>query len=111
MKTVVIINTQGMGVGDESLSMVLVGAFIRKMWARDERIDAILVYNSGVKCLAEGSSVLDAFSGIEEAGVDVVVCGTCIDHYNLEDKMKVGRRSGMEEIVDMMMAADKVITI
>lgn len=111
MKTVVIVNSEGMGSGDKELGMILMGAFIRKMWARDERMDSILVYNSGVKCLADGSTVLDAFSGIEEAGVDIVACGTCIDHYELNDKIKAGRRSGMEEIVDIMMSADKVITI
>lgn len=111
MKTAIVINYAAMGHGDELLGEKLIGAFIRKMWAREDRPDTILLYNGGVKLAASSSPILDALSGIEEAGVEILSCGTCIDHYKLENHMMVGRSTSMEEIVDIMMTYDKVITV
>lgn len=111
MKTVYIINSQYFGSGDEALGSKLMGAFLKKIWARSEKPDALIFYNSGVKLLTKQSMVLDALHGLSDAGVDLVACGTCINDYQLKDDVEVGRISGMEEIVDMTMNADRCITV
>jgi len=111
MKKVFIINSEFYGHGNDELGHKLMGAFLKKVWARDKKPYAIIFYNSGVKLLAKGSFYLDALTGLEDAGVDLIACGTCLDSYDLKDKMMVGRVSGMEEIVDVMMNAKSVITI
>ncbi len=78
---------------------------------KDGRPDVIICYNSGVKVMAKGSSVLDALHGLFGKGVEIIACGTCIDFYELGDKIEVGRRSDMAEIVSIVMNADKVVTI
>jgi selenium metabolism protein YedF len=111
MKKVVIINSDSLGRGDDNLGQRLMGAFLRKLWAREEKPDAIICYNGGVKLIAKGSAVLDVLSGLQEAGVDILACGTCIEHFNLVNDIKVGRISNMEEIASIFMTAESVITV
>lgn len=111
MKKVIIINSESLGRGDEGLGQRLMGAFLRKLWAREEKPDAIICYNSGVKLMAKGSTVLDAMDGLSGAGVDILACGTCVEHYNLMNDMQVGRVSNMEEIASILMTAESVVTV
>jgi hypothetical protein len=64
-----------------------------------------------VKLLAEGSPALPSLAGLEEGGVDLVACGTCVDHFQLRDRIKVGRVGGMDEILRILAEAAKVITL
>lgn len=111
MKRVFVINNEFMGHGDNALGTTLMGVFLKKVWARESKPDAMIFYNSAVKMLAKGSVYLDALSGLEESGVDLIACGTCIKFYGLSDSMVVGRISGMEEVVDVMQRAESTITI
>lgn len=111
MNTVIVINQNSMGSGDAALGEVLIGAFLKKLWARATKPDMIVLYNSGVKLLSKESMFLDALYGLEESGVEVIACGTCLDHYSIDSELKVGRRSDMVEIVSIMMDSEKVITI
>lgn len=111
MAYIVIINQEGMGIGDAALGSKLMGAFLKKLWAREEKPEAICFYNSGVKLLTQGSFVLDALSALESSGVDLLACGTCLDAFGITDALQVGMVSNMEAIVDQMIRADKVITL
>ena len=111
MKKVFVINSKYFGNGNDALGSKLMGAFLRKLWARQDKPDILIFYNSGVELLAKDSMVLDALIGLEEAGVELVACGTCIDDYGLRNDIKTGRISNMEEIVSIMMSSDSVITI
>ncbi|MBN2259931.1 MAG: sulfurtransferase-like selenium metabolism protein YedF [Clostridiales bacterium] len=111
MKKVFVLNSEYFGHGDNKLGNQLMGAFLKKVWGKDEKPDAIIFYNSAVKLLARGSDYLDALTGLEEAGVELLACGTCINSYELKEHMEVGLISGMQEIVEIMMEAESVITI
>ncbi len=108
---IVVINSETMGRGDSELGQRLLGSFLRKLWARPQKPDVIIFYNSGVKLLARGSTVLDALKGLADAGVDLVACGTCISFFQLKDSLEVGRIGDMEEIAGLFMTADHTITI
>ena len=111
MKSVIVINRNTMGSGDDELGKILIGAFLKKIWARTIKPDMVILYNSGVLLMQKKSMYLDAFDGLEQAGVEILACGTCLDHYNIEGELKVGRRSDMAEIVNIMMESEKVVTI
>lgn len=111
MKTAIVINSDCFGKGDDELGTRLLGAFLRKLWAWEELPGTIICYNSGVKLIAKGSHVLDALCGLSEKGVEIIACGTCIDHFGLEDNIQIGRKTDMAEIVSIMMSSDKVITV
>lgn len=111
MNKVWIINRSAMGEGDRELGETLMRAFLNKLRARDEVPAAMLFYNEGVKLLTTGSYVLDAFDALEQKGVQLLACGTCLNYYGLSDTLRVGQVSNMEEIVDYMHRADQVITL
>jgi hypothetical protein len=110
MKTVIVINSEGMGQGDGALARRLMIPFLEQI-RRHEEVEALLFYNYGVRLAAEGSEVLQSLVAIHEGGIDVLCCGTCVNALGLEGKIKVGRVSNMEEIVKTLMEADKVVTL
>jgi intracellular sulfur oxidation DsrE/DsrF family protein len=71
----------------------------------------MLFYNSAVKLLTANSPVLDALTGLASAGVDLVACGTCVSFFGVADPLPAGRVSDMQEIVQIILAADKVVTM
>jgi intracellular sulfur oxidation DsrE/DsrF family protein len=87
------------------------GAFLRKLWSYAQKPETIVFYNSGVMLLAQGSPCMDALDGLFQAGVDLVACGTCVAHYQLRERLAFGRVSDMQEIVSLLMQAEKVITV
>ena len=111
LKKVVVINSEFMGAGSDELGAKLMGPLLRKFWAGETKPEAMLFYNSGVKLLAEGSTVRDALTGLYDAGVDIIACGTCCTFFEIADQIEVGRISDMQEISGIMMTADTVITI
>ena len=109
MKTTIILNSESMGKGNDELGKKLMGSFLRKICMLDNKPDAILFYNSAVKLLAKGSSVLDALYSLSDAGVDLIACGTCVSFYELDDNIEVGRVSNMDEIVRTLQKSEKII--
>lgn len=111
MKKVVVLNSDVMGGDSRELGERLINSFLLKLWASKEKPDAIIFYNAGVKLLASKSSSLNPLMGLRDEGVDLVACGTCIDYFELGADIKVGRVSNMEEILSLMLSAEKTITI
>ena len=46
---------------------------------------------------------------LEEQGVDIRTCGTCLNFYGISDKLQVGEVTNMYDIVETMAKASKVI--
>jgi selenium metabolism protein YedF len=111
MGKTVIVNSEIMGSGSEELGRRLMGSFLRKLWGSDTKPARLIFYNAGVKLLAKGSPVLEALDGLSEAGVDLIACGTCVAHYQLGDKLVVGRVSDMKEITSSMLTSQSTVTI
>lgn len=111
MKKTMVINSEIMGKGSEELGKNLMGSFLRKLQVNKDKPDIIVLYNSGVKLIAQGSSVLDALDALFKTGVDIVACGTCIGFFGLKDKVVVGRVSNMQETVRILMESENVMTV
>ena len=71
----------------------------------------ILFYNSGVFLTCEDSPVIDDLIKLNEMGVEIHTCGTCLDFYNIKDKFKVGIISNMYTIYENMKEATKNVSI
>ena len=111
MKKVCLVNSESLGHGSSELGARLMGSFLRKLWASETKPEAIVFLNSGVKLMATGSAVLDALDGLVNSGVDLLACGTCVQYYGLEEKVRLGRVSNMDEIAQLLMTAENVITL
>ena len=71
--------------------------------------DTILCYNGGVKLTCEGSESLEDLKGMAARGVEIMSCGTCLNFYDLKEKLAVGEVTNMYVIVEKMSGADRVV--
>ncbi|TAJ12796.1 sulfurtransferase-like selenium metabolism protein YedF [Marinilabiliaceae bacterium JC017] len=109
--TLVQVTRFGMGHGDEALAIKLMGNYF-KLILDDNRLPKIITfYNEGVKLLTEKSPVLETLKTIEQRGVTLVACKTCLDYYGLTDSMGVGITGTMMDIITLQTDADKVVTL
>ena len=72
---------------------------------------AICFYTEGVRLACEGSPVLEELAILENKGVHLVLCQTCLNTFGLEEKVKVGTIGGMGDIISAMWQADTVLTV
>ena len=105
---VVIIAQDAMGDGNPELGKLLMQAALNTMPSLATKPTSLIFYNGGVKLTCQGSAVLDSLKAMEEQGVDVLVCGTCLNFFELTDSLQVGRISNMLEILERTAAASSV---
>jgi intracellular sulfur oxidation DsrE/DsrF family protein len=107
----IIISNDGMGKGDYNLQQKLVSNYLSLLDESGTLPSAICFYTDGVKLVVEGSPVLNQLKSLEDKGVWLVVCQTCLKKYDLIDKIRVGIVGGMSDIIEAQWRAEKVITL
>jgi selenium metabolism protein YedF len=100
-----------MGSGNDDLGAILIKGFIYSLTELDKPPETMLFFNSGVRLTTEGSSVLDDLKKLEEKGTVISSCGTCLDFYNVKDKLAVGSVTNMYAIVEAMREAERLINL
>jgi hypothetical protein len=108
MRTVLALNNDQMGHGDEELGRKILGLLLNRGPVMKE-LTGIVFYNSGVKLIADGSPILPVLKQLHDGGVDLFPCGTCLAYYGLQPAI-VGP-SNMDEIIRELDRAEKVITL
>jgi selenium metabolism protein YedF len=108
---VILIASDQLGVGDERLGEILMKAFLNTLWDYEPKPAKLLFINNGVRLTTEGSEVLETLALLEKKGVQIFSCGTCLEYYNLREKLRVGLVSNMYAIVDALLQATKVIKV
>ena len=109
--TVIAISKNFMGNGSEELGKLLIKGFIYTSSEYDKLPKTIVFFNSGVKLTTEGSPCLDDLEKLQDNGVEIISCGTCLDYYGLKEKLKVGEISNRYTIYETLFNAGKVINI
>ena len=82
--------------------------------AESEKLPAyVLFMNEGVKLVAGEvePQVVDNLNTMIAKGTKVLVCGTCLNFYNIKEEIKVGTVSNMYDILGAMQSVGKVITL
>ena len=110
-KIMVMCATDRIGFGDDELGLKLMVNFIRTLKEMGPELWRLVFVNNGVKLTIDGSEVLADLEEYEETGLCILVCGTCLDHFNLLERKQVGETTNMLDIVTAMQLADKVISI
>lgn len=106
---VILIGDDSLGVGDEELGKILMKCFLNTLFDGKPKPAKLIFINNGVKLSTESSQVLDALEALEEKGVKIFSCGTCLDYHGVRDKLKVGRITKMYDTVNSLLSATKVI--
>lgn len=108
-ETIVVIDSDKMGDGDEEFSKTLLKGFIYALSSQDVPPAKILFYNTGVRLTTEGSASIEDLKVLEKAGAKIYSCGACLNNYGLTEKLSVGEVTNMYDIVSYLMEADLVI--
>jgi selenium metabolism protein YedF len=108
-KTVVVLSSDRMGTGDDKLGQVLMKGFIYALTELEQLPKQIVLYNGGAKLSAKGSDSLEDLKLLESQGVEILTCGTCLNYYNLTEKLGVGTVTNMYTITEILLSAGKVI--
>ena len=107
--TVVAVGSDRMGEGSEELGRILIKSFIFALTQLDDLPDKILFYNGGAKLTVEGSESLEDLKTLEEQGVEIQTCGTCLDYYGIKDKLAIGGVTNMYSLVETLQNAISVL--
>jgi selenium metabolism protein YedF len=110
MQLVYVISSDSMGRGSDELGWALLQTYIQTIAQVEPLPTKILFYNAGVKLVTEGSGSLNALKKLNERGVEILACGTCLDFFQLKTAIKVGHISNMYDIMTAMSEADKVVS-
>lgn len=96
---------------DPTLGDVLMRALITTLPKATKLPGKIIFMNEGVKLSTEGSSVLEDLSALSARGVEILSCGTCLDYFNLKEKLRVGAVTNMFDTVETLTLGYRVVTI
>ena len=105
------VTNDGMGTADAELQHTLLRKYLLLLRQNGTLPSVICFYTSGVRMVIEGSPVLDVLQSLEAHGVRLIVCKTCLDHFGLLEKVRVGIVGGMGDIIAAQWLADKVISL
>jgi selenium metabolism protein YedF len=108
---VVVIPSDQMGRGEEELGHLLIRSFLHALTEVSGRPDTIIFFNTGVKLTVRGSEVLEDLQALENNGVEILICGTCLDYFGLKGKIAVGQVSNMYTIAETMLSANRLVTV
>ena len=110
MNKVILLSSDQLGKGEKELGEGILETFFTLLKQREELPIAIFCMNSGVFTLTENSFVSVHLKELEEKGVEIIACKTCVDYYNIEKKMVAGKIGGMSQFIDLA-AKYEVLTI
>ncbi|MGQ7870200.1 DsrE family protein [Sunxiuqinia sp. sy24] len=109
--TLIQITQNGMGAGDESLGLLLVSNYLTLLSEETHLPRVIVFYNAGVQLLRSGSPVTEILKELQQKGVQLMACKTCLNHFGLIGKTEVGLAGTMMDIIELQKVADKVVNL
>ena len=106
----ILVKSQYFGEGDKELGEILMKSFLYSLNEIEGQLKHLIFMNSAVFLGIEGSPVIDHLKALEEKGVEILSCGTCLDFYKVKDKLVVGKVTNMYTAMDILTGAAKGIT-
>lgn len=110
-KAVILIGSPGIGQGDHDLASRLMSSFFFNLTRLEILPRSIIFVNSGVFLTTQGSDILAYLITLQDRGVGIISCITCLDHYGLRDKLGVGRSANMFTITEELLECPRVISL
>lgn len=109
--TVLFIASDVVGRGEDyELGSLLMLRFLHEVGGRTLKPRTVIFMNNGVKLVTEDSLALGEIKELENHGVEILACGTCLSSLQLREKVAVGHVSNMSDITDILLKATKVIS-
>lgn len=100
--TVVAVDAEFMGRGNDELGHILMKGLIYALAHQDAVPETMLFYNGGAHLTCEGSESLEDIKELESRGTKILTCGTCLDFYGIKDKLAVGDVTNLYAIAEIV---------
>ncbi len=107
--TGLLLTADALGHGSEELGQLLIRTFFHTLGESQTPPSTAIFMNSGVKLAVEGSPVLEDLGILAGKGMAILVCGTCLKHFDLMERLAVGQVSNMYEISEHLLGAPRVL--
>lgn len=109
--SVIVFGHNVMGGGDDELGKILMKSYIYSLTELTTPPEQLLFFNGGAFLTTEGSDVLDDLKTLEDKGAQISTCGTCVDFYDMKDKVAIGDITNMYAIAEVMSQSDRTIVL
>ncbi len=106
---VIVFSSDTMGSGPPELGAVLLKAFVNTIKDVTPLPSHLVFYNAGVHLAVEGSALIEPLAELQSMGIAILACGTCLDYFNVKDKLRVGAVSNMYTILETLSNAGSVV--
>ncbi|MGM0610451.1 MAG: sulfurtransferase-like selenium metabolism protein YedF [Thermodesulfobacteriota bacterium] len=110
-KTLVFITQDKIGHGDDELGTKLMHNFLATLPETGDELWRVILLNGAVRLALKDSPTLDSLKNLLNSGVSLLVCGTCLDFFQLLEQKEVGETTNMLDVVTSLQLADKVISL
>jgi selenium metabolism protein YedF len=109
---VVFVSSDSIGE-DRELGTMLITGFIKNILEVEKRLlpSKIIFVNSGVKIACFNQDAIESLKQLEQKGVEIYSCGVCLKHFNIEDKLKVGKVGNAYDTVYSLLDGESVINL
>jgi len=105
---VFLVQSEELGRGDRRLGLMLMANFLRLLGETEDKPSSLIFLNTGVKLVCKGSEVLDHLKRLEEQGVEILACTTCLEYFDLLDNLEVGKPTTMLKSIQSMLDCNVV---
>lgn len=98
---IVYLNDDKAGSGDvgQSLLSKFLGAIVN---LEDKPSHIICVNNAVLMATNRGHISFSVLKNLESLGIEILVCGSCLEAYKLVDKLAIGRMTNAYEVMDLL---------
>jgi len=108
---VLLMASDQMGKGSDELGEILIKGYFYTLTETKPLPKAVLFLNGGIRLALEGSPVMKSLEKMREQGVEMLVCGTCLDYFGEKENIGIGLVSNMYDIVEKMNESNKVVRV
>jgi len=103
---VILIQSDGLGRGEEQLGTMLMANFLRLLGESKEKPETLVFWNTGVRLVCKDSYVLEHLKRLEDQGVEILACTTCLEYFDLLDQLKVGKPTTMIKSIQSLLNSE-----
>lgn len=107
----IMVGNSVMGHGPKELGTVLMKGMIYTLTETNPLPKTVIFYNDGIQITTTENDALEDLHTLENNGVEILSCGTCLNYHNVEDQLKVGKITNMYDIFQKIAHASQVVTL
>lgn len=94
---------------DAALGRVLMQGLLATLEAIEPAPTHLILYSRAVLLAMDGAATLPALQALAQRGIAILLCGTCVDHFGMKPAVRVGEIANMLKLLEIQLAAGKVL--